>query len=258
MQAPMEILTTWRKFSEFPMETLTKAWFYQKSSKRKQRSVSLMKEHREQYGISGNCFDLAIWLLEEFNKDGIVAYPIGSHLHTEKAHTAVIALDERGRRYLCDLGDQWLEPILIDLADDAFSAEKMNGFFPAAQIQIKDAAGGIEVIYHHPNGKISRQFYPTGPLDMNLFMDAAEYSQNQIRPKPLLEVRTLYKSETAHWEFYNWESFLSTSEGLYKEERLFTLKEWVEKIHLKTGYERKFLAEALELYQMSDRKGRYI
>ncbi|MBS4162322.1 hypothetical protein GWP49_35325, partial [Klebsiella pneumoniae] len=115
MQASKNILTTWRKFDRFPMETLTKAWFYQQAGNRKQREVSLMKEHYRQFGISGNCFDLAIWLLDEFSKQGIEAYPIGHHFKTEDAHAAVIALDERGRRFLCDLGDQWLQPILVDI-----------------------------------------------------------------------------------------------------------------------------------------------
>ncbi|TWM29930.1 hypothetical protein CHCC14820_1269 [Bacillus paralicheniformis] len=67
-----------------------------------------------EYGIAGNCFDLSIWLLDEFTKDGVEAFPIGRSFKTERAHAAVIALDERGRRFLCDLGDQWLQPILID------------------------------------------------------------------------------------------------------------------------------------------------
>lgn len=255
MLASNEILMTWEKFCDFPMETLTKAWFYPKSSKKKQRSVSLMKEHREQYGISGNCFDLAIWLLDEFKNDGIESYPIGSQLNTEKAHTAVVALDERGRRYLCDLGDQWLQPILIDSAQQDYSSERLSGFFPAAQVQIKPVSSSVEVIYHRPTGKLSRQVYQTEPIDVKLFMEAAECSQNQIRPRPLLEVRTPYKSETAHWEFYNWESMLSTSEGLFKEDQLLTIDGWVERIHLKTGYDRKFLFEALEYYRMLDRRG---
>ena len=48
---------------------------YNQNSSKKQRDVSLMKEHRSQYGLSGNCFDLAIWLLDELQKDGITATP---------------------------------------------------------------------------------------------------------------------------------------------------------------------------------------
>lgn len=86
MFAPESILTTWIKFDSFPMETLTKAWFYKQGTRKKQRDVALMKEHRNKYGLSGNCFDLAIWLLDEFQKDGIQAYPIGHNLNTEHAH----------------------------------------------------------------------------------------------------------------------------------------------------------------------------
>ncbi|WP_232336768.1 hypothetical protein [Planococcus lenghuensis] len=77
MRPPEEILTAWNQFSDFPMETLTKAWYFAKSGEVKQRPVALMKEHQAQFGASGNCFDLAIWLLDEFQKAGVEAYSIG-------------------------------------------------------------------------------------------------------------------------------------------------------------------------------------
>lgn len=54
--APEAILRTWRKFDSFPMETLTKAWFYHQAGDGRQREVSMMKEHYQEYGIAGNCF----------------------------------------------------------------------------------------------------------------------------------------------------------------------------------------------------------
>jgi len=71
MHAPNEIRSVWKKFDPFPMETLTKVWYSRRANGKKQRDVSLMMEHYEQYGITGNCFDLAIWLLHEFGKEGI-------------------------------------------------------------------------------------------------------------------------------------------------------------------------------------------
>ena len=84
-----KISNTWRKFDDFPLETLSKVWMHSIGQGGVQRDVSQMKEHRQKYGLSGNCFDLAIWLLDEFKKDGIEAYPIGHHLNTEDAHVAV-------------------------------------------------------------------------------------------------------------------------------------------------------------------------
>jgi hypothetical protein len=49
--------------------------------------------------MTGNCFDLALWLLEEFKKAEIMAYPIGYDLKSEKAHVAVIAQDNHENRY---------------------------------------------------------------------------------------------------------------------------------------------------------------
>jgi len=134
MFAPRNILTTWKKFDDCPMETLTKVWFHTKSNNKKQRDISLMKEHRQQFGITGNCFDLAIWLLDEFQKDGITVYPIGHHLNTSQTHVAVIALDEAGNRFLYDLGDQWLTPILIDVDNENFTEKRLSGFFPGANV----------------------------------------------------------------------------------------------------------------------------
>lgn len=244
-----DILHTWKKFDHFPMDTLTKAWYSKRAKGKRQRDVELMREHREQYGITGNCFDLAIWLLDEFKRDGIHAYPIGHDIDNSGAHVAVMAVNERGNRYLCDLGDQWLKPILIDADSDDFSAELLEGFFPGAKVQLKPIGPDIEVSYYRPNGKVSKQTYQTEPIPLDVFLKAAEISQNTIYPRPLLECRIPYKNEIAHWEFYNWESFLSTNEGLFLDPKLNGLEQWVERIHEKTGYDRQMLTEALEIFQ---------
>ncbi|ANX11606.1 hypothetical protein ABE41_006265 [Fictibacillus arsenicus] len=250
MYPKLSILQTWKKFDSFPMETLTKAWYFDKGTPKKQRDVSQMKEHRERYGITGNCFDLVLWLLDEFKKDGVKAYPIGSKFNTEKAHVAVIALDENGRRYLCDLGDQWLTPILVDTSAEDFSNDKLTGFFPGAKIQVLPENNGfIEILYHRPNGKWSTQTFNLEPIEMNAFMQAAEFSQNHIGLYPLFECRIPYKFEVAHWEFYNWESFLSTNDGLHDEEQTYSIEHWVNVIHEKANYNKDFLFDALTKYK---------
>lgn len=249
MQAPTEILSVWRQFDGFPMETLTKAWYYQRSDEQKQRSVELMEQHRAQYGITGNCFDLAIWLLEAFDRAGVKAYPAGSGLGTEQAHAAIVAEDRDGRRFLCDLGDQWIQPILVDVDSPEFNGDKLSGFFPGAEVQVKPADEGIEVIYFRPNGKQSNQVYTLEPIERTEFLAAAEYSQHHIHPEPLVEVRLQEKGKTVHWEFDNWKSFLSTSTGLYPDDQIETLEEWVERIHGKTQYDKEFLTETLGFYR---------
>lgn len=249
MYAPKQILATWRKFDKFPMETLSKAWFYERNRLNRQREAAEMKEHRSQYGISGNCFDLAIWLLDEFSRDGIEAYPIGHGLKTKSAHVAVIAIDEKGRQYLCDLGDQWIQPILIDLDSEDFSNEKLSRFFPAAQIEVKREGKKIDVFYHRPNGKRSHQFYHVEPIDRRFFLEAADWSQQLIKPVPLFECRIPYKSEIAHWEFNNWQSCFSTSEGLFNETTLLTIEDLAAKMDRLAGYDKQFLVEALEIYK---------
>ncbi|WRP05559.1 hypothetical protein U9J35_16800 [Rossellomorea aquimaris] len=250
MLASESILKTWEKFNDFPMETLTKVWFYSQGSMKKQRDVSLMREHREQFGMSGNCFDLALWLLDEFKRDGVKAYPVGHNLNSEDAHAAVIALNEKGERFLCDLGDQWLNPILIDTDSMDYTNEKVSGFFPAAKVQVQDHPSGTEILYHRPNGKVSKQAFQTQPIEMDSFIKAAEHSQHMIHPNPLVECRIPHKSEIAHWEFYNWDSFLSTTEGLLKDPKLETVKEWAERIHGKTKYNKEVLINILQRYKL--------
>ena len=249
MEASAEILSVWRQFDSFPMETLTKAWYYQRSGEQKQRGVELMKQHRAQYGITGNCFDLSIWLLSAFDEAGVKAYPVGSELGTEQAHAALIAEDRDGRRFLCDLGDQWIQPILVDVDSPEFIVDRLAGFFPGAEVQVQTADKGIEVIYYRPNGKHSNQVYATDPVERARFLEAAEYSQHHIHPEPLVEVRLPAEGEIVHWEFNNWESFLSTGTGLYPDESIETLEEWVERIHEKTHYDAEFLTESLGFYQ---------
>lgn len=255
MKASKEILSVWHQFDGFPMETLTKAWVYSKGGHPKQRDVETMKKHREQYGITGNCFDLAIWLLAAFKDAGVTAYPIGSELGTEEAHAAVMAVDGEGRRFLCDLGDQWLQPVLIDKDSETYTNDKLSGFFPGAEVQVIPDKASFEVIYHRPNGKLSTQNFSSEPVAMDEFLAAAEYSQNHVYPKALLEVRLPYKNEAAHWEFFNWKSFLSTSEGLFSDAPAATIEEWAERIHQKTGFDQQFLLESLTIYiEMNDKK----
>ncbi len=255
MQPPIYVHSIWDKFSTFPMETLTKMWVYHAQvNKPKQRPVTQMKEDRERFGVTGNCYDLSIWLLDAFEKEGITAYPIGHDLGTDDAHVGVMAVDEDGNRYLCDLGDQWLSPILINEGKN-YTSDKLSGFFPAADIQVFPNKDQVEILYHRPNGKVSRQHYETKPVEMDFFLKAAEICQNSIHPKPLLECRLPYKKEIAHWEFYNWNSFLSTTEGIIEDPALLALEDWVERIYGKTGFDREFLFDVLGRYERLEKEG---
>jgi len=68
----------------------------------------------------------------------------------------------------------------------------------------------------------------------------------------LVECRIPHESEVAHWEFYDWESFISTSEGLFREHKLTSIEDWANRINEKTGYDMQFLLESLELYKTLD------
>ena len=250
MEIPNYISHVWSKFDDFPMETLTKGWQRKQGIVLTQRTVTQMEEDREQYGSTGNCFDLAIWLLDAFNKQRIHAYPIGYNLGNQQAHAAIIAVDEEGKRYLCDLGDQWLKPFCVDRLSDEWT----EGLFPAAKIRAKEIGKTILIQYLRPNGKVSEQSFSLDPIEHQVFLGAAEASQQYIKSQPLLECRVVYKQEIAHFEFFNWKSFLSTTEGLFVEEPQVDLRSWVNHLHIKTGFSKRFLQEALHFYQLTGEK----
>ena len=177
MQATPEILAVWRKFDRFPMETLTKAWF-----RGGQRTVEQMKAHRAEFGTSGNCFDLALWLLAEFAEAGIEAYAVGSDMQSDRAHVAVAALDGQGSPYLCDLGDLWLQPVLVDPKRSDFSNEKLRGFFPGAEVEVHVQEGSCEVRYHRKGGKWKPQVYSLRKVSTEELIAAGErFPQKTLR-----------------------------------------------------------------------------
>lgn len=252
MRAGEHLLKVWQRFDGLPMDNLVKAWNYERAGLKKQRSVEQMKEHREAYGLGGNCFDLALWLLAEFREAGIEAYPVGSELSTAEAHAAVVAIDGQGRRFLCDLGDQWIQPILVDTQDASFSDAPQTGFFPGADVQLSAEPDGLTIIYQRPGGKLSVQKYSLAPVSEEAFWQAAEYSQHQLGTTPLIEVRVPYAGEVAHWEFNDWQSELSTSKGLVQEEAAASFDAWVERIQGRSGYAREIIKEALSFYKSMD------
>ncbi len=249
MHAPPSILHVWNQFRHFPMERLTKVWVANKQPEKRQRTVAQMKEHYDQFNITGNCFDLAIWLLDEFRQHGIFAYAVGHDLMTKKAHVAVVAEDLQGNKYLCDLGDQWIQPICVDAASDVFHLNDCEGFFPGATIQVVPGEGEVTILYKRPNGKVSKQTFDLQPIDDDTLLAAAEISQSTLSKEPLLECRLYEGDSVVHWEFYNWQSFSSSMNGLVYDEPLDTVEEWAERIHEKTGYPMEFLLEVLSYYE---------
>ncbi|MDN4524928.1 hypothetical protein [Fictibacillus fluitans] len=247
MNVPEEILAVWRRFDHFPMENLTKAWYTKHTGRKTQREVALIKEHHEQYGMTGNCFDLTLWLLHELKEAGISAYGMGRGLMTNSVHVATIALDDEGRRYLCDIGDQWLSPIPLDGED---SGEKWHsGYFPAAEIKTFMSGNELEVHYLRPNGKVSKQVFDTGPIDSETLWEAANYSQRHIKSFPQVECRVIHHGKNAHWEMNDWQSFYSTEDGVILESPAGTLENWASRIVDKTGFDRNVVEEALRVYE---------
>lgn len=248
MQACKEILAIWGKFDDKPMDTLMKVWWAKQVGGGSQRPVPLIKQHFEQYGVAGNCVDLSLWLIEEFRTAGIESYGITNDINAERAHIAVIAIDRKGHRYLCDLGDQWIQPIAIN-AELVNHQGPVEGFFPAAKVKVHTEGYETKISYHRPNGKISNAKYDTTPLDDELLWAISERVQQVFRKKPLVEIRISLDGETAHWEFDNWKSFLSTSQKLHAEDSDLNMDQWIHRINSRTGMKEEFLRDALRYYK---------
>ena len=152
LAAPPELLAVWRTFDGFPMETLSKARVYAREGPR-QRSVAELEADRARYGASGNCFDLALWLRHRLRAAGFVAEVISDDIGDRDAHVAVLAQTGAGRRYLCDLGDMWLQPIAVD----APVLEPVPWFFPAARVTLRCDGPRRVVTMHRPGGKRAAQ-----------------------------------------------------------------------------------------------------
>ncbi|WP_282941335.1 hypothetical protein [Paenibacillus sp. RC67] len=247
MRATQDILQIWNLFDSHPMETLTKAWYAAISGEGKQRSVETMEEHRHRYGLSGNCFDLALWLIHAYRANGMNAYGVGHNLHTPKAHVAVVAVNYRGQRYFCDLGDQWIEPILVDSTSADYCEEALEGFVTGGKVKPETIAEGIRFAYIRPNGKVSYQSFNLTPIQENELVAAGHYSQSLLR-HPLVEIRLKKANEIVHWEFDRWSSFISCNDGLVHESKLGDNEQWAERIHEQTGMNREIVMKALALY----------
>lgn len=238
--APASITSIWKKFDDFPMETLTKAWVLKNSPNVGQRDVADMEAHRAKTGASGNCFDLAIWLLHEFEQAGVPAYAVGEFLGTPEAHVGVIAVDKEDQRFLCDLGDLWIQPIGID----GPSENLHPGFFSGARVKVTNVGKQLNVEYHRSNEKMSHQSYDLTPISKASLKEAGGVSQRNLS-RPLVEMRLNENGETIHWEFDSENSFFSRSRGLEKEVPCLTDAEWAQRIASKTGMQAGYVLECL-------------
>lgn len=120
---------------------------------------------------------------------------------------AVVVIDDEGRKYLCDLGDQWIQPILIDREHEEYTEAFLEGFFPGAQIKLTAQLENLVVTYRRPNGKESHQTFNLTPVSDNELIAAGETTQRNIR-SPLVEKRIFMDDQVAHWEFDNYQSFI--------------------------------------------------
>lgn len=247
MQAPGSILQVWRGFQGIPMETFTKGWWYRQcGGMPRQRTVAEMTEHRRLYGTGGNCFDLAVWLREALQTAGVAARITGHDLGTDDAHVAVIATDPEGREYLCDLGDLWLQPMLIDRSTEGFHA----GFFPGREIRLERSGNSLLVLYRRPAiGKVSRQLFDLSPVPEAQFEAACHHSQSLLR-RPFCEALLSHPDTGAitHWEYDRGRSFWNMDGGPVFEDACLDEAHWVARISQRTGMSAGIVRGAFEVY----------
>ncbi|WP_414048651.1 hypothetical protein [Macrococcus animalis] len=237
----------WKKFKDIPMETVTKYYVYFHNNKiGYQRSLDEIINFHNEYGFSGNCFDLALWLKHEFDQLNIDCYYIGHHFFSSDAHIAIVALDNNQDMYLCDLGDQWIKPLPINRD---FENKSFIGYFPNAIISYQ-YINDLEIVinYKRPNGKVSKQTYDLSPISNIEFMEAANHSQNLIKSSPLIEKRKYRNDEVLHWEFEKMVISIGSKNGVEKTEyqEFDRLSQEINKV---TGFDIGIIKEVLINYE---------
>lgn len=250
MQAPEPIRLQYARFVEIPMETLTKAWWWQQHDGRpRQRTVAEMESHHRGHGTGGNCFDLAYWILTAAREAGIAARPVGHDFESYGAHAAVILTDEQGWEYLADPGDKWLQPILISPGAPAFDPGYHPGFFPAAAVQVERGDDHLTIRYRRPNGKESTQGYDLAPVSDEAFLAACHHSQRLLR-RPIVEMLRPYPptGELAHWEYDRGRSVWSMESGLLPEPDCDSVDGWAQRIAERSGISPELARTALQVY----------
>jgi hypothetical protein len=175
------LIDVWRRFDDFPMETLSKAWRREPRQWRRDE----LRAQRAQVGSSGNCFDLAVWLWEDLRDAGIPCHAV----LTDDDHVAIVAED-----YLCDLGDMWLQPLPLQ-----HDLREVPGLFPAATISTRRDGHNLHVTYHRPGGKFSEQAYSLRPVAWEELLEVGGRCQGQLY-HPLVEMR-IWEEPPWHWEF---------------------------------------------------------
>lgn len=241
LAAPRDVLDVWRSFDDFPMETLTKAWVYERGGPR-QRTVEDMETQRARFGASGNCFDLAIWLRQRLQDAGIESWFVGHDITNKDAHVAVAAADGDGRLYLCDLGDLWLQPVAVEPTIDI----PLRGFFPGADITTRQEGGAFVVDYMRFGGKTSTQKYDLSAIPADVFSEAAERNQANLA-QLLVEVRDA--PNLAHWEYQNGVARWSRHTGL-SEEQVDGTTPGAAIIAERSGMDVAYVAECLEAFSV--------
>ncbi|MDO3411172.1 hypothetical protein QWJ34_15510 [Saccharibacillus sp. CPCC 101409] len=247
MRATEEILGVWKRFDDVPMETLTKAWLHARGEQFELRSVERMREQREEFGTSGNCFDLAYWLMDELRADGIECYPVGSGFGSASAHAAVIAVGSDGKRYLCDLGDQWVQPVLVDLDGEDYTEDLLKGFVAGMGISVKSDGRQAQIRFRRAGGREHRKTFNLRPADEAEFAEAAAYSQRLLR-FALAERRFRLDGHTVCWEYDRGRSHVNTDCGLYYESAPLGDETWSQRISRRTGLAEAVVRTALDVY----------
>lgn len=256
MRASEVIRTVWVRFHGMPMETFTKGWWLKQCGGiARQRTVAEMSEHRRLLGAGGNCFDLALWVRDELAQAGISARIVGHDLETPDAHVAVLAVDPSGAEYLCDLGDLWLQPILVSPEHPAFSPDWQPGFFPGRLVQIHRSGNALEVFYRRAGGKMGTQVYDLSPISEEQCLRACDFAQNLLR-RPFCEMLLPHPDTGAieHWEYDRQASFWNLADGPVFEEPCDSLADWIARITARTGMAPELIATAFEIYRIVQRQ----
>lgn len=119
--------------------------------------------------------------------------------------------------------------------------------FQVSRIKLNTRANRLLVTYGRPNGKESSQAFDLTPVSDEALIIAGQKTQ-RLFSDPLVEKRIFTDQEVLHWEFDDYESFLSSKEGRKAEPQLKDIGEWAARIHTMSGIHEEVVIRALEVY----------
>lgn len=256
MRAPEPVLRIWRSLVGVPAENLSHRWWRaREAGEAKQRSVPLLEKHRAEWGTGGDSYDLTIWLMAKYQAAGFLADAVQPPADVDdRSPLAVMVKDPLGRRYLCDLNEPWLEPVLVSPRSYDFSPGFHSGFHPEGDVRVEVEEKRCRITLRRAGGGpvFGERIFELRAIPPELLVERAETDPERTRPDRLAVRRLARHPETGAWGVWffaatgdAWRSGWRLPSGLIDEPPCRGLEAWVERVSERSGIAAEIVEEVL-------------